>query len=495
MFIERSQMNPVIALVGRPNVGKSTLFNRLTRTRDALVADLSGLTRDRKYGAGKVGERDYIVIDTGGISGMEEGLDEKMAEQSFQAMEEADIVLFLVDGRAGLMGADQMIANHLRTLEKQTYLVVNKIDGLNPEIATLDFHELGMGEVLSIAATQNRGINILMEHVLDEKVLPEKFHIDPDAEAIEKIKGIKLGIIGRPNVGKSTLVNRLLGEERVVVYDQPGTTMDSIYIPYKRHEKDYVLIDTAGVRRRKNISEASEKFSIVKTLQAIQDSNVCIAVIDARDGIVEQDLTMLSFVMNAGKALVIAINKWDGMDSDQKEFVKKELERRLNFADWADMHFISALHGTGVGHLYDSVDEAYASAHLDMSTSQLTRILEDAVMDHQPPMSGAARTKLRYAHQGGMNPPTIIVHGNRVKSLPDSYKRYLANTFRRVLNISGTPIRFDFKSGENPYDGLKEDRLFNKSKRGERVKQTEDIRKAKRDKVSARKRKVNKKNN
>ncbi len=486
-------MNPVIALVGRPNVGKSTLFNRLTRTRDALVADLAGLTRDRKYGAGKVGERDYIVIDTGGISGMEEGLDEKMAEQSFQAMEEADVVLFLVDGRAGLMGADQMIANHLRTLEKPTYLVVNKIDGLNPDIATLDFHEMGMGEVLSIAATQNRGISVLMDHVLDR--LPEQFHIDPDAEEAERIKGVKISVVGRPNVGKSTLVNRMLGEERVVVYDHPGTTMDSIYIPFERHDKNYVLIDTAGVRRRKNISEAAEKFSIVKTLQAIQDSNVCIAVIDARDGIVEQDLTMLSFVMNSGRALVIALNKWDGMDTEQKDYVKKEIERRLNFADWADIHFISALHGTGVGHLYDSVDEAYASAHMDMSTSQLTRILEDAVMDHQPPMSGSARTKLRYAHQGGMNPPVIVVHGNRVNVLPDSYKRYLANTFRRVLNISGSPIRFEFKSGDNPFDGQKEDRIFNKSKRGERVKQTEDIRQAKRDKVAARKRKANKKSN
>lgn len=484
-------MNPVIALVGRPNVGKSTLFNRLTRTRDALVADLAGLTRDRKYGAGKVGDRDYIVVDTGGISGMEQGLDEKMAEQSFQAMEEADVVLFLVDARAGLTSADIMIANHLRSSNKQTYVVVNKIDGLNAETAPNEFYELGLGELQVIAASHNRGINVLMEKVLFE--LPEKFHVPEDAEEQEKIKGTKISVVGRPNVGKSTLVNRMLGEDRVVVYDHPGTTMDSIYIPYERHEKNYVLIDTAGVRRRKNISEAAEKFSIIKTLQAIQDSNVCIAVIDARDGIVEQDLTMLSFVMNAGRALVIALNKWDGMDMEQKEYVKKEIERRLSFADWADIHFISAKHGTGVGHLYDSVDDAYASAHLDMSTSQLTRILEDAVMDHQPPMVGGQRIKLRYAHQGGMNPPVIVVHGNRTSSLPDSYKRYLANTFRRVLNISGTPIRFEFKSGENPFDNKKEDRIFNKSKRGDRIKQTSDIRKAKRDKVADRKKKTIKK--
>jgi len=300
-------------------------------------------------------------------------------------------------------------------------------------------------------------------------------------------------VVGRPNVGKSTLVNRMLGEERVVVYDHPGTTMDSVYIPYERHEKHYTLIDTAGVRRRKNISEATEKFSIIKTLQAIQDSHVCIVVIDARDGIVEQDLTMLSFVLNAGRALVIALNKWDGMEQEQKEFVKKEIERRLNFAEWADMHFISAMHGTGVGLLYDSVEEAYNSAHMNMSTSQLTRILEDTVMDHQPPMVGGQRVKLRYAHQGGMNPPIIVVHGNRTSHLPDSYKRYLANTFRRVLNISGTPIRFEFKSGDNPFDNKKEDKLFNRSKRGDRVKQTESIRKAKKDKLDTKRKRDNRK--
>jgi len=475
-------MNPVIALVGRPNVGKSTLFNRLTRTRDALVADVAGLTRDRKYGAGKVGESDYIVVDTGGISGMEQGLDERMAEQSFQAMEEADVVLFLVDARAGLTAADSMIAQHLRTTEKKTYLVVNKIDGLDPDVAAGDFYELGLGELKTIAASQNRGVTQLVDHVLSE--LGPEFDVpEVEDEEAEEERGIKISVVGRPNVGKSTLVNRMLGEDRVVVYDQAGTTMDSIYIPYERHEKKYTLIDTAGVRRRKNISEAVEKFSIVKTLQAIQDSNVCILVVDARDGLVEQDLTMLSFVLNAGRALVIALNKWDGMESEQKEYVKKELERRLTFAEWADIHFISALHGTGVGNLYDSVEDAYASARMKVPTNQLTRILEDAVMDHQPPMMGGQRIKLRYAHQGGQNPPVIVVHGNRTSSLPDTYKRYLANTFRRVLKITGTPIRFEFKSGDNPFDNKKEDKLFNRSKRSERVKQTADIRKAKRDKL------------
>lgn len=485
-------MNPVIALVGRPNVGKSTLFNRLTRSRDALVADKSGLTRDRKYGAGKIGERDYIVVDTGGVSGMEVGLDAKMAEQSYQAMDEADVVLLLVDARAGVTPADIMLARHLRTLQKKTYLVVNKIDGLDPDIATIDFHELGLGELLVIAAAHNRGVSQLIELILNE--LPPEFQRDELDPLIES-RGVKISVVGRPNVGKSTLVNAMLGEDRVVVFDHAGTTTDSIYIPYLRHETQYTLIDTAGVRRRKSITEAVEKFSIVKALQAIQDSNVSIVVIDARDGIVEQDLTMLSFVLNAGRALVIALNKWDGMNVDQKNTVKRELERRLEFVDWADMHFISAKHGTGVGNLYDSVDEAFRSAYTDFSTSQLTRILEDAVMDHAPPAVGRARIKLRYAHQGGKNPPVIVVHGNRTDSLPDSYKRYLGNTFRRVLKISGTPIRFEFKSGANPYSDNKEDRIFNKSKRGERVKQTEDIRDAKRKKLSSRKGKLNQKNN
>jgi GTP-binding protein len=463
-------MNPVIALVGRPNVGKSTLFNRLTKTRDALVADLPGLTRDRKYGSGKVGERPFIVIDTGGISGMEEGIDERMAEQSFQAIDEADIVLFLVDAQAGLMGADMMIANRLRAKQKKTYLVMNKIDGLDADIASIDFHELGLGAIYQIAAAHNRGVTMLVDEIVEE--LPPEFDYDPEAEAA-KYKGIKISIVGRPNVGKSTLVNRMLGEDRVVVYDQAGTTRDSIYIPFERNDREYTLIDTAGVRRRKNITEVAEKFSIIKTLQAIQDSNVAIVVLDAQDGIVEQDLHMLSFVLNSGRALVLAINKWDGMSKEGKDEVHREFDRRLLFLDFADTHFISAKHGTNVGHLYDSVHTAYDTATAKFQTNALTRILEDALLDHQPPLVRGRRIKLRYAHQGGSNPPVIVVHGNQTESIPDSYKKYLINTFRRVLKLRGTPIRFEFKTSENP---------FAEQKKGPRI---NDTNRAKMDKTKA----------
>ena len=383
-------MVPVIALVGRPNVGKSTLFNRLTKSRDALVAEIAGLTRDRKYGEGKVGDHPFIVIDTGGISGQEEGIDSAMAGQSFQAIQEADIVFFLVDVGAGITAGDRMIADHLRRNGKAAYLIANKIDGKNPDIVLGEFFELGMGEPLPIAAAHNRGISALIDYVMDELIEEEKveqeetgYYYEEGEEEVHHeeldIKGIKIAVVGRPNVGKSTLVNRFLGEERVVVYDEAGTTRDSIYIPYERHGQEYTLIDTAGVRRRKNISEAAEKFSIIKTLQAIQDCNVCILVLDARTGIVEQDLHMLSFVLNSGRALVIAINKWDGMDADDKQRVKDEIDRRFDFLTFADMHFISALHGTGVGHLYESVDQAYESAMAKWQTNMLTRILEDAI--------------------------------------------------------------------------------------------------------------------
>ena len=401
-------MVPVIALVGRPNVGKSTLFNRLTKSRDALVAEIAGLTRDRKYGEGKVGDHPFIVIDTGGISGQEEGIDSAMAGQSFQAIQEADIVFFLVDVGAGITAGDRMIADHLRRNGKAAYLIANKIDGKNPDIVLGEFFELGMGEPLPIAAAHNRGISALIDYVMDELIEEEKveqeetgyYYEEGDEEVHHEeldIKGIKIAVVGRPNVGKSTLVNRFLGEERVVVYDEAGTTRDSIYIPYERHGQEYTLIDTAGVRRRKNISEAAEKFSIIKTLQAIQDCNVCILVLDARTGIVEQDLHMLSFVLNSGRALVIAINKWDGMDADDKQRVKDEIDRRFDFLTFADMHFISALHGTGVGHLYESVDQAYESAMAKWQTNMLTRILEDAVAGHQPPIIRGRRPKLRYA--------------------------------------------------------------------------------------------------
>lgn len=441
-------MIPVIALVGRPNVGKSTLFNQLTRTRDALVADYPGLTRDRKYGDGKAGEHEFIVIDTGGISGDEQGIDEHMARQSMLAIEEADVVLFLVDGRHGLNPADEMIANHLRRSEKPVYLVVNKTDGINEDIALADFYALGMGELYPLAAAHGKGVRSLIDTVM----LPFAERIAEMRDQIEfNAKGIRIGVVGRPNVGKSTLVNRMLGEERVVVYDMPGTTRDSVYIPYKRHDKDYTLIDTAGIRRRKHVKEAVEKFSIVKTLQAIQDANVVICVIDSHEDLVEQDLHMIGYVLDAGRGLVIAINKWDGLKKEDREHIKKEVERRLGFVPYAKVHYISALHGTGVGDLYDTIEETYESCYAKWSTNRLTRILEDAVAEHQPPMVKGRRIKLRYAHQGGSNPPRIVVHGNQTDSLPGSYKRYLENKFRTVLNITGTPISFEFKSSDNPF--------------------------------------------
>ena len=496
-------MVPVIALVGRPNVGKSTLFNRLTKSRDALVAEIAGLTRDRKYGEGKVGERPFIVIDTGGISGQEEGIDEAMASQSFQAIQEADIVFFMVDVGAGITPGDRMIAEHLRRNGKQAYLVANKIDGKNPDMVLGEFFELGVGEPLPIAAAHNRGVTALVEYVLDDlhgvtheeesqteskddwNFVWEDDEEDTQEEVVHEeldVKGIKIAVVGRPNVGKSTLVNRFLGEDRVVVYDEAGTTRDSVYIPYERHGRDYTLIDTAGVRRRKNISEAAEKFSIIKTLQAIQDCHVCILVLDARTGIVEQDLHMLSFVLNAGRALVIAINKWDGMDADDKQRVKDELDRRFDFLTFADQHFISALHGTGVGHLYESVESAYESAMAKWQTNMLTRILEDAVASHQPPMVRSRRPKLRYAHQGGSNPPLLVIHGNLANELGDDYKRYLANTFRRVLDIKGTPVRIEFRQGDNPYSEKQKEVRHRSKRRAQAVERTANIRRNKQQK-------------
>ncbi len=443
-------MLPVIALVGRPNVGKSTLFNRLTKSRDALVADYSGLTRDRKYGEGRLGDRDYIVVDTGGISGDEAGIDYKMAEQSLLAIEEADIVMFLVDARAGLNPADEMIADHLRRSEKESYLIVNKTDGLDPDVATADFFGLGLSEPLPIAASHGRGVTQLIEYVLAELPLREESEEDEERQRQKKI-----AIIGRPNVGKSTLVNRILGEDRVVVFDQAGTTRDSVYIPFERDGEPYTLIDTAGIRRRKNVTEAVEKFSIIKTLRAINDANVVVLVIDAREGVSDQDLHLLGYVLDSGRSLVIAINKWDGMSGDEKEEVREQLRRRLEFVSFARMHFISALHGSGVGNLFASVDEAYGFAMTKWATNKLTRLLEDIVADHQPPMVNGNRIKLRYAHQGGSNPPIIVIHGNQTRSLPGSYKRYLENKFTSVLGIKGTPLRFEFKSSENPFKDKK----------------------------------------
>ena len=482
---------PVVALVGRPNVGKSTLFNRLTRTRDALVADFPGLTRDRKYGHAHLAGHDFIVIDTGGIDGTEEGVEEKMAEQSLLAIEEADIVLFLVDARAGLTSADIGIANYLRQRQNKTTVVVaNKVDGIDADSHCAEFYQLGLGEIAQIAASQGRGITSLMEHVLapfaeqiaetteesavenadvfsevtefDEWDEDFDFSNEEDTALLDEElaqeqtpdkQNIKIAIVGRPNVGKSTLTNRILGEDRVVVYDMPGTTRDSIYIPMERDGQNYTLIDTAGVRKRGKVHLAVEKFSVIKTLQAIQDANVVLLVIDARENISDQDLSLLGFILNAGRSLVIVVNKWDGLDTDVKDRVKSELDRRLDFIDFARVHFISALHGSGVGNLFDSVKEAYECATQKMTTSMLTRILQIAVDEHQPPMISGRRVKLKYAHPGGYNPPIIVIHGNQVDKLPDSYKRYLSNHFRRSLKIIGSPIRLQFQEGNNPFAG------------------------------------------
>ena len=475
-------MVPVIALVGRPNVGKSTLFNRLTRTRDAIVAEFAGLTRDRQYGEAQWEGRSYIVIDTGGISGDEEGIDAKMAEQSLQAIEEADAVLFMVDSRDGMTAADQMIGEHLRKRNKRCFVVANKVDTVDPDIARAEFSPLGLGDAIPIAAAHGRGITTMLELALgifpkdggEEEFGEGEEEIVAQGEEAKRIPGpsekdgIKIAIIGRPNVGKSTLVNRMLGEDRVIVYDQPGTTRDSIYIPFERDDEKYTLIDTAGVRRRGKIFEAVEKFSVVKTLQAIKDANVVIFVMDAREGVVEHDLNLLGFVLETGRALVIALNKWDGMEQGEKDYVKIGLERRLNFVDYCDIHFISAKHGTGVGHLYKSVQAAFKSAITRWPTNRLTQILEDAVREHQPPMVGSRRIKLRYAHLGGANPPLIVIHGNQVESVPKSYSRYLENTYRRVLKLVGTPLRIEYKGGENPYEGKKNsltDRQVNRKRR------------------------------
>ena len=466
-------MVPVVALVGRPNVGKSTLFNRLTRTRDALVADFPGLTRDRKYGRAEIKGHEYIVIDTGGIDGTEDGVESFMAEQSLQAIEEADIVLFLVDARAGAMPADHAIAKHLRSRQKATFLVANKIDGIDADSAISDFYSLGLGDIHPIAASHGRGVNVLIETVLDpifhfandqnevlsedelDDVLPESYDdIEDEAESLIN-QPIKVAIVGRPNVGKSTLTNRILGEERVVVYDMPGTTRDCIYIPMTRDDREYIMIDTAGVRKRGKVTETVEKFSVIKTLQAIEDANVVILVIDAREGISDQDLSLLGFIINSGRSLVIAVNKWDGLSQDIKEQVKTTLDDRLDFIDFARLHFISALHGSGVGNLFDSIQEAYDCATRRVNTALLTKIMQMAQDDHQPPLVRGRRVKLKYAHAGGYNPPIVVIHGNQVEDLPDSYKRYLMNYFRRSLKIMGSPIRIQFKEGANPFEGRK----------------------------------------
>lgn len=436
-------MIPVVVLVGRPNVGKSTLFNRLTHTQDALVADFPGLTRDRQYGDAHYEGKPFIVVDTGGVGVDDIAVDELMSKQSALAIDEADIVLFLVDAKAGLTGIDETIALQLRKTSKPVFLVVNKSEGFEEEIANAEFQRLGFDTLFPISAAHGRGMHPLLQRLTQD--------FQEASESAETKKTTRIAFIGRPNVGKSTLVNRILGEERVVVYDLPGTTRDSIAIPFTRNEKEYTLIDTAGVRRRSRVDEKIEKFSIIKTLQAIKEAHVCLMLLDAKEGITEQDMHLIGFIIEAGKGLVLVVNKWDGLDADHKEYVRKELSRRLPFVSFAKQRFISALHGSGVGLLFTDIDEAFASANQAFSTPQLTRLLQDIVTQHAPPLVNGRRIKLRYAHTGGHNPPLIVIHGNQLNSLPDSYKRYLMNAFVTHLGLVGTPLKIELKSGENPF--------------------------------------------
>ncbi|MER2600746.1 MAG: ribosome biogenesis GTPase Der [Candidatus Competibacter phosphatis] len=441
-------MLPVIALVGRPNVGKSTLFNSLTRTRNALVADMPGLTRDRQYGISQRGPRPCVLVDTGGLTGDDAGMDGLVARQVWRAIEEADLVLLLVDGRAGLTAADEEIADQLRRAGKPLHLVINKGEHRDPDLLSAEFHVLGLDELHVVAAAHNQGVEDLMEEVL--AVLPAPDEADEATEEPEE-PAIKLAVVGRPNVGKSTLVNRLLGEERMLACDLPGTTRDSVAAPFERDGQRYVLMDTAGVRRRSRVSEAVEKFSVIKALQAIEQSHVVVLVLDARQGISDQDASLLGLVLDSGRALVLAVNKWDRLDPEIRTQVKRDLDWRLDFLDFAKIHFISALHGTGVGELMVSVREAYAAATRKLATPELTRILEEALAAHQPPLVHGHSIKLRYAHQGGQNPPMIVIHGNRIEHVPEAYRRYLTNVYRKRLDLWGTPIRIEFRGGDNPY--------------------------------------------
>jgi len=443
-------MLPVVALVGRPNVGKSTLFNFLTRTRDALVADYPGLTRDRQYGTVKRGARPFVVVDTGGLVERAQGIENHAMRQVQAALEEADLVLFLVDARDGACAADESIAADLRRAGKPVLLVANKTDGLDAWSAAAEFHSLGLAcDPLPLAAAHGTGVPTLLEEIARRLPPPPE-----DAEEAA-LTGIRVAVVGRPNVGKSTLVNRLLGEERVVVYDQPGTTRDSIFIPFERDGRHYTLIDTAGIRRRARVEEGIEKFSVIKALQAIDQAHVVIYLSDASEGITDQDANLLGLVLEAGRGLIIGLNKWDGLDPDQKQAVRRQIDIKLPFVDFAEKVYLSALHGTGVGTLLERVAQIHASATIAVSAARLTEILLEAQERHQPPLVRGRRIRLKYAHPGGHNPPSIIVHGNQVDAVPGAYKRYLANAFREALRVQGSPLRIEFRSGDNPFKGRK----------------------------------------
>ena len=438
-------MNPTIVLVGRPNVGKSTLFNRLTKTRDALVADQPGLTRDRHYGIGRVGERDYLVVDTAGFDPVaKEGIMHEMARQAEQAIAEADVLLFLVDGRAGLTPHDEQIAARLRRADRPVLLVVNKAEGMDRALVAAEFHALGLGEPLPVSAAHGDGVKSLVELAL------APFPLDEEAPE-EAVKSPRIAIVGRPNVGKSTLINSLLGEERVIAFDMPGTTRDAISIPFERDGRHYTLIDTAGLRKRGKVFEAVEKFSVIKTLQAIEQANVVVLVLDAAQDISEQDAHIAGFILDAGRALVVAVNKWDAIDDYRRERIKVDLGRKLNFLSFARFQYISALKGAGVGTVMKSVDAAYAAAMVNLSTPRLTRTLQAALAKQAPPRHGVFRPKMRYAHQGGNNPPVVVIHGTALDHVPASYMRYLEHTFMEAFKLQGTPLRIQFRTAHNPF--------------------------------------------
>ena len=460
-------MKPTIVLVGRPNVGKSTLFNRLTKTRDALVADIPGLTRDRHYGHGKLGSKPYLVVDTGGFEPLaKDGIMHEMARQTEQAIAEADVIVFVVDGRTGITALDKEIANKLRKAARPVVVAVNKSEGMNYGIVVADFHELGLGQPYSISATHGEGVRGVIELALEPYPEPVEGHDETD--------DLKVAIVGRPNVGKSTMINALLGEERVIAFDQPGTTRDAIYVDFERGGRNYTLIDTAGLRRKGNVFETIEKFSVIKTLQSIEDANVVILVLDARQDISDQDAHIAGFVVESGRALVVAVNKWDGLDPYVREQVKGDLERKLKFLDFANFHYVSALKGQGLEQVFRSVDAAYKAATADLSTPQLTRALIDAVAKQTPPRHGIFRPKLRYAHQGGRNPPLIVVHGNALEHVPDSYSRYLEHTFREVFKLQGTPLRIQFNVSHNPFADRKAPEQNRRSPRPKRKPKSTD---------------------
>jgi GTP-binding protein len=443
-------MLPTLVLVGRPNVGKSTLFNRLTGTRDALVHDLPGMTRDRHYGRGRIGGKPYLVVDTGGLEPVaKEGIMAEMARQTLQAIDEADAIIFMVDARSGLTPQDKVIADRLRRASCPVLLAVNKAEGMNRAVITAEFHELALGEPLAISGAHGDGIADLV----DEALAP----FSEEEEKNDDFGIPKIALVGRPNVGKSTLVNALVGEERVIAFDQPGTTRDSIYVEFERDDKPYILIDTAGVRRKGKVFETVEKFSVIKTLQAIEDANVVVLVLDARENISEQDAHLAGFVLETGRALVVAVNKWDGLSAEQRDDVKRDIGRKLAFLDFARFNYISALKAKGLETLLKDVEAAHAAAFIKLSTPKLTRVLEMAVEQHAPPKNGLFRPKPRYAHQGGKNPPVIILHGNALEGLRDDYKRYLESSFRKAFKLQGTPLRIQIKEdeGKNPYEGKK----------------------------------------